>query len=67
MLAIMEKYANRLESLVEERTEQLAQEKKKTETLLLSMLPKLVHFRPSVRTEVAIVILLVLKAFFQDN
>ncbi|ESO09672.1 hypothetical protein HELRODRAFT_117164, partial [Helobdella robusta] len=46
MLAIMEKYANRLESLVEERTVQLAEEKvklaeekKKTETLLLSMLP----------------------------
>lgn len=40
MLAIMEKYATRLESLVEERTTQLAEEKKKTESLLLSMLPK---------------------------
>ena len=46
MLAIMEKYAKRLEFLVEERTMQLAEEKrklaeekKKTETLLLSMLP----------------------------
>lgn len=40
MLAIMEKYANRLESLVDERTMQLAEEKKKTEMLLLTMLPK---------------------------
>ena len=40
MLAIMEKYANTLESLVDERTLQLAQEKKTTETLLLRMLPK---------------------------
>ena len=43
MLAIMEKYANRLEFLVEDRTNQLAEEKKKTETLLLTMLPKFVH------------------------
>ena len=42
MLAIMEKYANTLESLVDERTMQLAQEKKTTESLLLRMLPKLV-------------------------
>ena len=40
MLAIMEKYPNRLETLVDERTQQLAEEKKKTETLLLTMLPK---------------------------
>lgn len=40
MLAIMEKYATRLETLVEERTKLLAEEKKKTESLLLSMLPK---------------------------
>ncbi|ELT90007.1 hypothetical protein CAPTEDRAFT_179122 [Capitella teleta] len=40
MLAIMEKYATALETLVEERTTQLAEEKKKTETLLLRMLPK---------------------------
>jgi len=43
MLAIMEKYATRLELLVEERTQQLAEEKKKTETLLLTMLPKFVN------------------------
>jgi len=36
----MEKYANTLESLVDERTLQLAEEKKKTETLLLRMLPR---------------------------
>jgi hypothetical protein len=40
MLAIMEKYANTLESLVDERTMQLAEEKKKTEALLLRMLPR---------------------------
>lgn len=40
MLAIMEKYASTLETLVEERTNQLAEEKKKTEALLLRMLPK---------------------------
>jgi hypothetical protein len=43
MLAIMEKYANTLESLVDERTVQLAQEKKTTESLLLRMLPKSVY------------------------
>ena len=42
MLAIMEKYAYNLEGLVQERTNQLYEEKKKTETLLLRMLPKLV-------------------------
>jgi guanylate cyclase, other len=39
MLAIMEKYAYNLEGLVQERTNQLSEEKKKTETLLLRMLP----------------------------
>lgn len=37
----MEKYAYNLEGLVQERTNQLYEEKKKTETLLLRMLPKL--------------------------
>ena len=40
MLAIMEKYANNLEAIVAERTTQLTEEKRKTETLLLRMLPK---------------------------
>ena len=40
MLAIMEKYTNTLESLVDQRTTQLAEEKKKTEALLLRMLPR---------------------------
>jgi len=40
MLAIMEKYTNTLESLVDQRTTQLADEKKKTEALLLRMLPR---------------------------
>ncbi|XP_055642791.1 guanylate cyclase 32E [Toxorhynchites rutilus septentrionalis] len=40
MLAIMEKYAYNLEGIVQERTNQLTEEKKKTESLLLRMLPK---------------------------
>lgn len=40
MIAILESHANNLEQLVEERTKQLLEEKKKTETLLLRMLPR---------------------------
>lgn len=40
MLAIMEKYAYNLEGLVQERTNQLTEEKKKTDALLNRMLPK---------------------------
>lgn len=40
MFSMMEKYANQLEELVEERTEQLEEEKKKTDKLLYSILPK---------------------------
>lgn len=40
MLAIMEKYAYNLEGIVQERTNQLTEEKKKTESLLLRMLPR---------------------------
>ena len=36
----MEKYASNLEALVEERTDQLREEKKKTEDILLQMLPR---------------------------
>ncbi|XP_046988319.1 guanylate cyclase 32E-like [Schistocerca americana] len=42
MLAIMEKYAYNLEELVQERTNQLTEEKKKTDALLHRMLPKTV-------------------------
>lgn len=39
MVNMLEKYANNLESLVEERNGQLIEEKKKTENLLHRMLP----------------------------
>lgn len=40
MMAMMEKYANNLEALVDDRTDQLMEEKKKTEALLYEMLPR---------------------------
>ena len=40
MIAMMERYADNLEEIVEERTAQLVEEKKKTEALLDRMLPR---------------------------
>uniref|UniRef100_T1IXS9 guanylate cyclase n=1 Tax=Strigamia maritima TaxID=126957 RepID=T1IXS9_STRMM len=40
MFQMLEKYSNNLEELIRERTEQLAEEKKKTEQLLHRMLPR---------------------------
>jgi len=42
MLQMMEKYANNLEELVEEKTHQHMEEKKKADMLLYSMMPVLV-------------------------
>ena len=39
ILNMMEKYAFNLEEIVEERTQQLVEEKKKTDRLLYRMLP----------------------------
>ena len=39
MIGIMEKYATNLEGIVEDRTQQLIEEKKKTDNLLHQMLP----------------------------
>lgn len=41
-MEMMEKYANNLEDIVNERTRLLCEEKKKTEDLLYRMLPKTV-------------------------
>jgi len=43
MLRMMEKYANNLEELVEEKTQQYMEEKKKADMLLYSMMPMLVR------------------------
>jgi len=40
MVTMLERYANNLEDLVEERTDMLEQEQRKTENLLNSMLPR---------------------------
>lgn len=40
MLDMMEKYANNLEEIVEQRTSELVEEKKKTDSLLFRMLPR---------------------------
>lgn len=42
ILGMMEKYAYNLEEIVEERTQQLVEEKKKTDRLLFRMLPSYV-------------------------
>jgi len=42
MLRMMEKYANNLEELVDEKTHQYMEEKKKADLLLYSMMPVLV-------------------------
>lgn len=52
MMAMMEKYANNLEGIVEQRTAQLVEEKKKTEVLLHRMLPPSVASQLMVGEEV---------------
>ena len=44
LLNRMEKYANKLEALVEERTEAFLEEKKKAENLLYEVLPRYQFF-----------------------
>ena len=41
MVSLLEKYASNLEGIVQDRTKQLAEEKRRTETLLYQMLPRL--------------------------
>lgn len=52
MIAMMEKYAHNLEEIVQERTAQLSEEKKKTEVLLHRMLPPTVASQLMVGEEV---------------
>ena len=40
MVSMLEKYAGNLEEIVADRTQQLVEEKKKTDVLLYQMLPK---------------------------
>jgi hypothetical protein len=40
MIAMMEKYTDHLEDIVQERTQQLEEEKMKTDALLYRMLPR---------------------------
>ncbi len=40
MVDMMEKYTNQLEEMVEDRTRQLADEKKRTDELLYQILPR---------------------------
>ncbi len=40
MFKMIEQYTNNLEDLVKEKTEKFEEEKKKTEKLLMEMLPK---------------------------
>lgn len=40
MFKMLEKYSNDLEAIVQERTDELEEEKKKTENLLTQMLPQ---------------------------
>ena len=44
MLKKLEKYANNLENIVDQRTYELTEEKRKTDILLHSMLPPWEHF-----------------------
>jgi len=44
MIGMMEKYANNLEELVEEKTQQYIEEKRKADLLLFSMMPVLVMY-----------------------
>ena len=51
MLHMMEKYANNLEELVEEKTQQYMEEKKKADLLLYSMMPESVFHACNIRPE----------------
>lgn len=45
MLQMLERYADNLEDIVQQRTQELMEEKKKTDTLLYRMLPPCVQLR----------------------
>ena len=45
MFVMLEKYSNNLEELIHERTEELNDEKRKTEQLLYRMMPQYVELK----------------------
>ena len=45
MIQMLERYANNLEGIVDQRTSELLEEKKKTEELLHNMLPRFVYLQ----------------------
>ncbi len=48
MVRMLEKYSGHLEELVQERTTQLLEEKRKTDSLLYRMLPPYVFFQDAI-------------------
>lgn len=65
MMDIMEKYANNLEDLVNQRTNEVYEEKRKTEDLLHRMLPAYVHRSFSNRFYSCIYLFIVFNFFLQ--
>lgn len=60
MLKMMENYSNNLEVLVDERTTQLVEEKKKTDRLLYSLMPALVPMKWKIKVNYYINTLLII-------
>jgi len=66
MIAMMERYTDNLEEIVEERTQQLAAEKAKTDELLYKMLPKTIAEQLKMGEQVAAEMFESVTIFFSD-